>query len=75
MKNEARKQTPTPYRTSSIALVNTLEIRDRSDRSWFKNFLRSLFSSPDLDLSQFERLETKRTSQQMRREAGIYWGQ
>lgn len=68
MNNQARKQVPVPHCTHSLALVEKMEIRDRSDRSWFKNFLRALFSSPDLDLSQFELLEMKRTPQQMRRE-------
>lgn len=70
MKNAALKMGNPSYRTTSLALVDTLETRDRSDRSWFKNFLNAVFSSPDLDLSQFERLEMKRTLQQMRR--GIY---
>lgn len=70
MKNAALKMGNPPYRTTSLALVDTLETRDRADRSWFRSFLKAVFSSPDLDLSQFERLETKRTPQQMRR--GMY---
>ncbi len=73
MNTQTRKQVPAPHRAHSFALVETMEIRDRSDRSWFKNFLRALFSSPDLDLSQFERLEMKRTPQQMRCEYFDRW--
>ncbi|MGK4422352.1 hypothetical protein ACSLVQ_29300, partial [Klebsiella pneumoniae] len=69
MKMQIKIESPMPQIPHSLALVDALEIRDKStDRSWFRNFLHTLFSSPDLDLSQFERLETKRTPQQMRRE-------
>lgn len=34
-------------------------------------FLRSLFAQPDLDYATFERLESKRTPQEMRRN-GLY---
>ena len=71
MKSVAIKVGNPPYRSTSLALVDSLETRDDSDRSWFRSFLQAMFSSPDLDLSQFERLEMKRSPQQMRRE-GLY---
>lgn len=51
---------------SSLALVDEMEIKDSEDRSWFRDFLNSIFSSPDMDYSQFERLEAKKTARQMR---------
>jgi hypothetical protein len=50
-----------------VRLVDVLDAPTRADRSWFRNFLNSILSSPDLDYSQFERLESKRTRQQMER--------
>ncbi len=55
----------------SVALVDVMETRERDDRSWFWRFLDAICSSPDLDYSQFERLESKRTRQQMEREEYI----
>lgn len=55
----------------SIALVNVLDTRSREERLWFWEFLHGIFSSPDLDYSQFENLEFKRTRQEMKRN-GLY---
>lgn len=54
-----------------LALVDAMDVRDSKDRSWFRDFLHSIFSSPDLDYSQFEHLEAKKTARQMRID-GLY---
>lgn len=46
---------------SEVALVETMDRRDSEDRSWFREFLSSIFNSPDLDYSQFMQLESKKT--------------
>lgn len=56
---------------SSLALVEEMDIKNSDDRSWFRDFLHSIFSSPDMDYSQFERLEAKKTPNQMRID-GLY---
>ena len=56
---------------SSLALVEEMDIKNADDRSWFRDFLYSIFSSPDMDYSQFERLEAKKTPRQMRID-GLY---
>ena len=33
---------------------------------WFRKFFRAIASSPDMDLSQFESMENKKTMRQMR---------
>ena len=65
MSNLALKKTPRKQSTS-LSLVEHLEIKNRDDKKWFRSFLNSILSSPDLDYSQFERLESKRTARQTR---------
>ena len=48
-----------------VALVESMDRRDSEDRSWFREFLSSIFSSPDLDYSQFMQLESKKTRHQI----------
>ncbi len=64
--NTARKINP-----ESRPIVTELEIRDENDEPWFRNFLHDLLTAPDLDLSQFEELERKKTSQELRKK-GLY---
>lgn len=47
-------------------LVNSLS-GNKEDRRWYWDFLRSIFQSPDMDLSQFEHYENKRSPQSMRK--------
>ncbi len=47
-----------------VLLVNELEGVRSENKSWFWSFLRGIFESPDLDYSQFEELERKRTQHQ-----------
>lgn len=54
-----------------IALVDELDGATEENRSWFWDLLGSVFQSPDLDYSQFQQLEAKRTPQEMRRN-GLY---
>ena len=65
MSNLALKKTP-KKRSTSLSLVEHLEVRSNEDKKWFRSFLNSILSSPDLDFSQFEHLESKRTARQMR---------
>jgi uncharacterized membrane protein len=60
LKKARRKQ------STSLSLVEQIEIKNGDDKKWFRCFLNSILSSPDLDYSQFERLESKRTARQMR---------
>ena len=55
----------------TLQLVEEMDIKNKDDRKWFRNFLESIFSSPDLDYSQFERIEGRRSRQQMERD-GLY---
>lgn len=55
----------------SVALVDELDGANEENRSWFWELLSSVFQSPDLDYSQFEKLEAKRTPQEMKRN-GLY---
>jgi hypothetical protein len=66
-----RERKKNEYVGASVALVNELDGRSREERSWFYEFLHGIFSSPDLDYSQFEYLETKRSRQEMIRN-GLY---
>jgi hypothetical protein len=50
-----------------IALVDQMDIKNSEDRSWFWTLLTSIFNSPDMDYSQFEYLESKKTHHQMKR--------
>lgn len=59
------------YVGRSIALVNELDGGSKEERAWFWDFLHGIFSSPDLDYSQFDYLESKRSPQEMRRN-GLY---
>lgn len=61
-RHRARKD---EYVSNSVMLVDVLDERHQDDRFWFWEFLHGIFSSPDLDYSQFERLEAKRTRQEM----------
>ena len=70
MSSNLAKKRITNQQPAQIRLVDQMEIKNRDDRHWFQEFLNSIFSSPDLDYSQFEYLESKRTRQQMER--GIY---
>ena len=56
---------------STLQLVEEMDIQNKDDRKWFRNFLESIFSSPDFDYSQFERIEGRRSRQQMERD-GLY---
>jgi hypothetical protein len=70
MKNLALKRTQ-EFAEPSIKLVEHIDIKKREDRSWFREFLDEIFSSPDMDYSRFVQLEMKRTPQEMRRN-GLY---
>lgn len=48
-----------------LLLVDVLDGQGTESRSWFFDFLKNIFDSPDYDLSQFERLENKRTRHQI----------
>ena len=65
MENVARIQ------ISPLKAADQPAIRERKSRSAILPkvfaFLRSLFTQPDLDYATFERLESKRTPQEMRR--------
>ena len=56
--NQIKKQSP-------IQLVDCLDVKNKEDRSWFRDFLKAIFSSPDLDYSQFVQLESKKTRHQI----------
>ena len=69
MENVARIQV-SPFQAAA-----QLKTRERKSKSAILPkviaFLRSLFAQPDLDYGTFERLESKRTPQEMRRN-GLY---
>ncbi|MER2513198.1 MAG: hypothetical protein ABTQ25_12425 [Nitrosomonas ureae] len=66
-----RERKKNEYVGSSVALVNELDGGSDENRSWFRDFLDGIFSSPDLDYSQYEHLESKRTRQEMKHN-GLY---
>lgn len=47
-------------------LVNSID-GTKEERRWYWDFLKSIFQSSDMDLSQFEYLENKRSPQSMRK--------
>lgn len=53
----------------SMRLVKQIDGMPSTRRSWTKVFVQWLHSAPDLDYVQYQRLESKRTRQQMRRES------
>lgn len=67
MENAIRKQNIHVKRgeAQEIALVDQMDGKSSEDRSWFREFLCSIFSSPDLDYSQFIQLESKKTRHQI----------
>lgn len=73
MSNVAKKQklNHESQNRKSLLLVNVLDFKSQEDRSWFWDFVSGIFQSPDLDYSQFEHIENRRTPQQMRRN-GFY---
>lgn len=48
-----------------ILLVDSMDQKNQEDRSWFRELLESILWSTDMDLSQFERLENKRSRHQI----------
>lgn len=67
MENAIRKQNITINGSEcpEVALVERMDGKSSEDRSWFREFLSSIFSSPDLDYSQFMQLESKKTRHQI----------
>ena len=57
-----------PKLRPAITLAATIEGPFTRPRISFWKFLKNLFSSQDMDLNQFERLEAKRTRHQIDRE-------
>ncbi len=51
------QQLVAPLQTGGPTVVENLSVRDSEDRRWFRDFLESIFHSPDLDYSQFLELE------------------
>jgi hypothetical protein len=66
MLNLTYKRELHPFEESNL-LIHQIDIKNSEDRSWFWEFMTSILDSPDLDYSQFEQLESKRTRQQMER--------
>lgn len=48
-------------------LVDRISIRDVDDRRWYRDFLGSIFRSPDMDYSQFLELERMKSRQEILR--------
>ena len=67
MSNLAYERESHPPEESDL-LVDQMDIKNGEDRSWFWDFLTSILESPDLDYSQFEKSESKRTRHQMERD-------
>ncbi len=67
MENTAYKRKNQKQTTAikPLLLVDILDSQGAESRSWFFEFLKNIFESPDYDLSQFERLENKRTRHQI----------
>ncbi len=55
----------------SMRLVKQIDGMPSTRRSWTKAFVQWLHPAPDLDYVQYQRLESKRTRQQMRRESFV----
>ena len=64
MSNLARKHQPVMSQAATT-LQDHIDKRSSEDRSWFREFLNAIFSSPDLDYSKFEKLESKKTRPQV----------
>ncbi|MFZ3228933.1 MAG: hypothetical protein WA160_01920 [Pseudobdellovibrio sp.] len=64
MKNLAFKKETINYEKRSLALVDVLDSADiNTDKAWFKNFVKSIFETNDLNLETFDRIEMKKTIQ------------
>ena len=48
-------------------IVDRISIRDADDRLWYRDFLGSIFRSPDMDYSQFLELERMKSRQEILR--------
>ena len=71
MSNRAKKYSENRRAPNGLELlVNDLD-GNKSERRWYWEYLKSILQSPDMDLSQFEQLENKRTPQGMKRN-GLY---
>ena len=49
-----------------MRLAQSVEAVQLKPKSWLKRLVKALFSSSDLDYTQWEKLESKRTSYQMK---------
>jgi|GEM_PF-7124082 hypothetical protein len=49
-----------------MRLAQSIETAQLKPKSWLKRLVKALFSSSDMDYSQWEKLESKRTSYQMK---------
>ena len=64
MKNVAFKKETINYEKRSLAFVDVLDSADiNTDKAWFKNFVKSIFETNDLNLETFDRIEMKKTIQ------------
>ena len=64
MKNLAFKKDTIQHEKRSLALVDFLDSADiNTDKAWFKNFVKSIFETNDLNLETFDRIEMKKKIQ------------
>lgn len=62
MKNLALNYNQDQTKKPSFTVVEVMRnIHKVNDRNWFKNFMKSILKTSDLDLETFDRIETKRT--------------
>ena len=52
---------------NSELLLDHMDVKNNEDTPWFFEFLSSIFESPDMDYSQFQRMEAKKTRHQIER--------